>query len=349
MQAWVKKSWPVVKLVLTAVILVAVGRQFLRDLAACPDLGQRPFRPVWLVLAGLLYLCGLGCSALFWHRLLVSLGQTPLPWNSARAYYVGHLGKYVPGKAWALLLRALLARAPGVHLGVAASTSLYEVLTTMTGGMVLAVILFACLVPDRSAQVDWQVLGRLLLLQEADETALDRKVLVALSLLVLAVVGWPILPTIFNRVVARMALPFQDGRLTTQRLSLATLVEGLLLAACGWMLLGASLGCVLRAVGTDAPWSLALWGRQIAYLALAYVVGFVVLIAPSGLGVREYFLKLFLVPELLTLGETAEAEARATAVVVVVVTRLVWTAAELLACAVLWPRWFAPTNNAEPR
>jgi uncharacterized membrane protein YbhN (UPF0104 family) len=65
------------------------------------------------------------------------------------------------------------------------------------------------------------------------------------------------------------------------------------------------------------------------------VAGFVIVVAPSGLGVREFFLTLFLAPELAALAGLGEAAAQATAVLTVLVLRLVWTAAELVAAAIL--------------
>ena len=43
------------------------------------------------------------------------VGQRPGGMATVRAYYIGQLGKYVPGKAWALLLRSVLIRGPQQH------------------------------------------------------------------------------------------------------------------------------------------------------------------------------------------------------------------------------------------
>src|ERR1700730_18657492 len=76
MQAWVRKWWPLLKVLLTVAILGAIGWGFARELQS-PDLWQRSFHPGWLVVSGLVYLGGLGFSAFFWHRLLRALGQQP--------------------------------------------------------------------------------------------------------------------------------------------------------------------------------------------------------------------------------------------------------------------------------
>src|SRR4051812_8709559 len=66
--------WPALKAALCLAILFAIGRQLARDLQK-PDLWRRPLHPGWLALSGLLYLLGIGTSALYWRRLLGHLGQ----------------------------------------------------------------------------------------------------------------------------------------------------------------------------------------------------------------------------------------------------------------------------------
>jgi hypothetical protein len=71
-------------------------------------------------------------------------------------------------------------------------------------------------------------------------------------------------------------------------------------------------------------------------MGIAYVLGFVALIMPAGLVVRELFLGLFLAPELMLLLRLDEQQARETVVAAVVVLRVTWTIAELLLAAVVW-------------
>src|SRR5205807_10450340 len=73
-----------------------------------------------------------------------------------------------------------------------------------------------------------------------------------------------------------------------------------------------------------------------AFMALAYVAGFVILIVPSGLGVREYLLTLVLVSELEQLSSAPAGETRAIAVLTVLLLRLTWTIAELAVVAVVF-------------
>jgi uncharacterized membrane protein YbhN (UPF0104 family) len=352
MASRLQRFWPILKAVLTVAILAAVGWQFVRILRAPElqgtDLSRTPTeilwdhirhaRPGWLVAAGVIYLLGLGFPAFYWTRLQRHFGQM-LPGTAVvRAYYVSHLGKYLPGKAWALVLRATLLHGTGARLGLAGLAAFYEVLATMTGGVLFAALLFLLLMPAGSAAPDWATLRSLVRLQAEDTSSLDRKVLVLLALCLAVPLGVPILPPIFNRLLSRIAPRFRQGDAPPlPRFRFAYLGEGLALSCGTWLLFGASMGAVFQALLSRPPdWTLVLWGRYTAFFAVGYVASFLIFVVPGSLGVREYFLTLFLVPEVTGLEGGDAAQARVTVVAAVLVLRLIWTLAELLAAAVLY-------------
>jgi hypothetical protein len=348
MKGTLRRWWPALKTALALAILFVIGRRFWLDLHQEPELWRRPLHPGWLALSGLLYLSGLSFSALCWYRLLGHLGVSPPLGRAFRAYYIGHLGKYLPGKAWALFLRAGLVQGGGVRVGLATLTAFYEVLTTMTAGVLVAAVLFTLVGPDTGVGPSLDTLRHLLRLHRPEGPAggagtqttgppLDWGTAVLLSLLLLATLGVLLLPPVFNRLAHRLSLPFREtdaGPLP--RIRLAYLAEGLMLTAVGWLLLGASLGAALQGIlGGHLAWTGPALVRLVAIMGLSYVAGFVILVAPSGLGVREFFLTLFLAPELAALAGLGTGAAQATAVLAVLVLRLVWTAAELVAAAAL--------------
>lgn len=321
MRERLKRIWPILKALLAVAILAAVGWQFVRILSneelRQADPSQSPAqilwvhiqraRPEWLALSAILYILGLGFSAFFWLRLLRVLGQRPVAPAIIRAYYISHLGKYVPGKAWALLLRTTLASGPGVRPGVAALTATYETLTLMASGALIAAVLLTFLVGNDGTTV-WRAVG------------------------LLALAGIPILPGVFNRLVRRLSAPFlEPDTPPLPSLRMSTLLGGLALTGCAWSLLGMSLWAVTEGVWPEpGPWLWATWLRYTAYVALAYVAGFLALPAPGGLGVREYVLLSFLAP----VGSAPEL--RAVTVVVVLLLRLLWTAAEVVTAGIVY-------------
>jgi hypothetical protein len=314
MKAWLRRwGWTVGKALLALAILAGIGRQFYHNLAQL-DLAELSLRPAWLALSAALYLLALGGSAWFWYRLLRSFGERPDVPATVRAYYLGHLGKYVPGKAWALLMRGNLVRGPGVRLGVAIISAFYEVLTTMASGALLAAVLFAVQTP-------------------ADSQLGVHPVLI--GVLLLALLGLPLLPGVFNRLVARLADRFRTVEsFRLPRLRGGTLALGLAVTGCGWFALGASLWAAVQAVVPEPyPLTPGAWARSTAMVGLSYVAGFLAFMLPSGVGVREGVLEGFLAPELA--GRVSHGPAVATATVLLV--RLLWTAAELvMAAAVYW-------------
>jgi hypothetical protein len=325
-----------VKWLFGLVVVLAVSWRFSGDLRN-PQLWSRPVHFGWLVLSGVLYLAGLAFSAAYWIRLLGHLGYRPPLSMSLRAYYLGHMGKYVPGKAWAVLLRTGLINGFGVRLGVATLTTTYEVLATMAGGVLLSAVLFAVVAPE-GGRLDWQDLGRLLRLESPQGGAIGRGPALVLSSGLFVCLAMPLLPPVFNRLAHHLSVPFRDAESVLPRLRLSYLLEGLLLTAAGWGLLGASLAATLQALvkedcGLYRPDTL---GRLAAFMGLCYVIGFLSFLPGAGLGVREFFLALFLVPELAGLCRLEPDEARATAEQSVVVLRLVWTAAEIIIVGVLY-------------
>jgi len=294
------------KLILAVAIIAAVGRRFYLDLLEL-DRNTLTIRPGWLILSGALYVVGLGFSSAFWYRLLHTFGQRARMFATMRAYYVGQLGKYVPGKAWALLLRSVLIRGPDVHLGAAAITAFYEVLTSMAAGMLLAVCISIFQPPSIPGLV-WSPLYSVLLL--------------------LCLLALPLVPAIFNRLASRLASRFkasESSKLSSLRTG--TLAGGLVLTGAGWLFLSAGLWATLQGVLPEPPGLTAALGLQCAVsLSLAYVGGFLAIVVPGGVGVREVILR-----ELL-----AGLAPAAHVALAVVVLRLVWTAADVIMAAMLY-------------
>jgi hypothetical protein len=301
--------------------LVAVGWQFWRDIHH-EELQKLTLHPGWLAVSAALYQGGLSFSAWYWFRLLWIFGEKPALLPTIKAHYISQLGKYLPGKAWALMMRGTLIAGTETRLGVAIIATFYEVLTAMASGALLAGVLL--------------VIDPPVLVSDSVHPAL-------IGLVLMAVCGVPLLPGVFNRIVGRLAQRFQNVEsFRLPRLQITTLLGGLATTSGLWVCNGLSLWAMLQGVMPEGPpltWHL--WARLTAILALAYVGGFVAVVVPGGLGVREWLLDRFLGPELW--GGSGVAEP-ATAVIVILL-RLAWTAAELVVAAFLW--WLpGPRRNS---
>src|SRR5204863_4594566 len=90
---------------------------------------------------------------------------------------------------------------------------------------------------------------------------------------------------------------------------------------------------VQAVVPEPPPLTADVWMRYTAAISLGYVAGFLALVVPGGIGVRELVLQIFLAPTLAA----GEAAGRGLATLAALLLRLTWTAAELaLAGALFW-------------
>jgi uncharacterized membrane protein YbhN (UPF0104 family) len=258
----------------------------------------------WLAAAGWLYLFGSLFCGIFWHRILRTLGQRVSLTAALRAFYVGHLGKYVPGKAMVFLIRAGMIRGPGVDPSLAVVSVFLETLTMMSvGSLAAAAVVAGCL--------------------------RDRPIWFLASIVMLAAAGLPTLPPVFRRLV-RLAGFGKIDPATLAKLDAVgykTIFLGWALNLIGWIALGLSYWAVLKSlgIGGDTPWRhLHLY---VASVSLATVAGFVSFV-PSGAVVREGVLTT--VTELMfpQFGGTV-------ALLGAVLLRLTWLAAELFMAGVL--------------
>jgi uncharacterized membrane protein YbhN (UPF0104 family) len=332
--------WSIGKVIVGLAILAFIGRHFARDLPPGEALNVlRDCRPGWLVAAGALYIAGLGISLCFWYRLLWNLKQAPGRLEAVRAYYVGQMGKYLPGKAWALALRAGLIKSERVRLGPAVVSSLYEVLVTMAGGVLLAAVLTLTCIPSPAPSVHedpvLHPLWRLLRLTDPGPRIIEPDILLRLCAILGAVVGCPILPPLYNRLIDRMSLPFRrDGQEAAMPIGWRSWSEGLAMTACAWLILGSSLWSVVKSVLPNFQFAYFL--PCCVYLALAYVAGFVIVFVPSGLGVREFCLNLFLVQEFIQHVGLPDKQAVTIGVLSVWLLRMVWTVAEVITVCIIY-------------
>ncbi len=289
------------KLLIVAVVLfLAWGtmRQSWNYLVEHP----RPLAFNWLVLSGGLYLLALLPEGLFWHWALKALGQDVGLLETLRAYYIGHLGKYVPGKAMVVVLRSGLIHSQRVDTGIAVASVFLETLTMMAVGACIAVPILAIWFTHNPVVVIGAV-----------ATALAA--------------GLPTLPPVFSRLARLLGV----GRLSpevAQKLAgfnYRTLIYGWAAMVLGWVVMGTSLWAALHGLDMEANlerW----WYLYTAIVALAVVGGFASMI-PGGLGSREVVFTLLLGPLVGGAGMS---------LIVAFALRLTWLLAELLISAILY-------------
>ena len=109
----------------------------------CEESRSFHFESTWLIVSGILYLAGLLACGRFFELILRS-SPTPVKlFPALRAYLVSHLGKYVPGKAMVVIVRAGMVVPFGARASTAAIATFYETLIMMASGGLIAAIGFA--------------------------------------------------------------------------------------------------------------------------------------------------------------------------------------------------------------
>lgn len=308
-----RRKWILaLKLVVAVLVVLAVGRHVVKTWRDLHSGGRAlHFDLGYLALAIGLYLAGLCVFGVFFWRILAA-SATPVGLLAAiRAYLISHLGKYVPGKAMVVLIRAGLVAQAGARPATAAFATLYETLTMMAAGGLMAALGFALrpVAPLRLA------LG--------SERGVPLPPL--LLSLILAIPFWAMIwPRVFPRLSAWISLPFPGvGPEALPRFSGSLLGVGLACSAVGWILMGLSQVAVVWALD-PAGVAVREWPLLVASVAVATVAGFVVAL-PGGLGVRELVIMTTLAP----------AMGADLAVVAALALRLAWVIGEVAAALLL--------------
>ncbi len=289
-RTWLRVAqWVFAGLVISFVALALVRRW---DLVSA---GMAMLHIDWvkLVIASLFVIAGYAVLIETWRRVLAAW-DTSLDWSTAaEIWFASNLGKYVPGNVWALAAAGVMARQRGASAIAAAGSSVLVSVLNLLSGLAL-VLLFASRLVQHAA-VFAAVAGAL----------------------VLGAMSAPILlPGVFA-VVARLL----KRDIVMPRIPASTIWWALVGTAVAWCAYGVAFRLFAAAVLGDS----AVHGGYVLYIAAytaAYILGFVALFAPAGLGVRE----AGIIEVLPLLGLTSHSDA----FVVAVTSRLWLTALEVI-------------------
>lgn len=236
-------------------------------------------------------LAGLLASALVWRALLADLGTVLGPRAALHVFFLGQLGKYVPGSVFAVAAQMELGRAHAAPRSRVGTASLLFMGVLVAVGLLSAAVALPLTSPAALRQYAWVLL------------------VLPLGLLLLA-------PPVLTRVVGLLL-----RALRREPLERPLSVRGVA-AAVGWALVmwaayGVHLWLLVRPQDTAPGPDLLLLSTG-AY-ALAWTAGFLFVVAPAGAGVRELALVAALAPVL----------DRAEALAVAVLSRVLMTLGDL--------------------
>lgn len=229
------------------------------------DFDRQPLRVVpqwpWVLASGAVFLLTHALLVQTW-RAVLGAWSAPLPfWKAASIWSVSSLARYVPGKLWQVGAMGALAHREGISPVAATGSAVLGTLVNIAAGF--AVVL----------ATGWTLLD---LTNPGARSA---------ALLILAVVAVALL--LAPRLVGP-ALRLVE-RFTGRRIDVGALpARAILYAVAGnlaaWALYGVAFQLLARGVMGSAPGGTHTW---IAVYTLSYLVGYIVLVVPGGIGVRE--------------------------------------------------------------
>ncbi len=243
-----------------------------------------------LVLAACAVLVASVATMLSWRCILADLGSPLRLRPAARVFFVSQLGKYLPGSVWPVLAQVELGRDLRVPPGRSAVVAVITLAIGVTTGLLVAAATLPLAEPHALRAYAWAFL------------------VVPLLLVLLH-------PRVLNPLLSRL---FRLARRTppTDRLTAAGIATAAGWALVAWLAYGLQLAVLVQDLKAT-PSSLVL--LAVGAFSLAWTVGFLVVVAPAGAGVREAVLVLTLSPVLPA----------AAALLVALVSRVLLTFADL--------------------
>jgi glycosyltransferase 2 family protein len=261
---------PVVRgvlLVLTfAFIAVALGRQWDEVKLAARTISV-DWR--WISAASAVVFATYAMLIQSWRMLLKGWGGHLSYGTAVQIWTISNLGRWIPGKVWQIGAMGVMARQAGVSGMAAAGSALLGTALNIGAGLAIAII------------AGTEAL-------DAVFPGLRRYALAGTVLFVVGVGFLPmLLPPFLNRVARWRGLPVADRHLPPRTVWLAALLN-----AISWIGYGLAFALFTRGVTPAVQGNLAFF---ITAFALPYLVGYLVLFAPGGIGFREIALSGLLV------------------------------------------------------
>lgn len=245
-----------VGVVLALLAVAFVGRALVRDRAEIGD-ALDGASTGWLAVALVLAAMGMVAIAVPWRRAIRMLGDDMPMAQVVPRYFLGEIGKYLPGGVWPILGRGELARRWGVRRAAAYGSVLLSLFALYLAAMFVAVA------------------GLPSLLTGGDGTG----PIAVLALLPLGlVVLHPRVLRLGVGVVERLARRQLDLPIPPWRASVALVAR----YVPAWLAIGAATWAVARSL--DPTVGVLEIG---AAATLSWLVGFVLVPVPGGVGVRE--------------------------------------------------------------
>lgn len=225
-----------------------------------------------------------------WRAMLAGLGSPLRTTTAGRIFFIGQLGKYIPGSVWPVLTQMELGARANVPRARSASASILTMILSLATGLLVA----AATLPfaHYSAGYDY----------------------VFLLVPVILVGLYPrVLNPLLNRLFKLAKRPGLDEPVT-----LRMLAKPLAWSLTAWLANGAQIWILADKLGAPVGRTIPI---ALGGYAFAWCAGFIIIFAPAGAGARDALLVVALIPLVGT---------HSAALAVALVSRAVNTASDLI-------------------
>jgi hypothetical protein len=218
--------------------------------------------PRWglIILSGAVFLTGHAVLVQTWRSMLSCWDARLGFWQAARVWSVSNLARYLPGKIWNIGAMGAMSRELGVSPIAASGSAILSTLVNLLAGFVVAVIS-----------------GRALLEQTSQGRGVIAVVVIALGTLALLLA--PLLVPRVAPLVGRLT-----GRTVQATLPARAVVYALIGNVAAWLLYGMAFRLFVS--GLLGP-TTGGYAEYLAAYTISYLLGYLALFTPAGIGVRE--------------------------------------------------------------
>lgn len=246
------------------------------------------FSSLILVIANYIFLIQI------WRRLIFRMGYFLKFKKAFKIFFYSSMGKYVPGKVWSVLGMVYMCEKEGISVKVSVASAVLNQALNMIGGLLLVVIVSGT-----------KFLG-----------GLPKIAYLPLALILIIFIYPPLMESTLN-----VLLKLLKKETISINLSFRDNLAFTLLFILSWCVYGVAFNIFIRSL---TPFSWNLLPFLSSAFAFSYIIGFLSVFVPGGLGVREGILVFYL----------SSYFPLPVATLIALLSRLWMTAAEILCLAV---------------
>lgn len=247
----------VLQVAVAAIVVALIVRKIVAEWGAV-KLALHESRPNWFALSAscLVVLATYGVLIETWRVVLRGWRHEIPLIDAARIWTISNLGKYLPGKVWSITALAVMSREYGVSAAEGATASVLVTLINTIVGFAVAIVAGAPLLK------------------------LSPAVVILIAVMAIAVLASP---------SALPQLGLAAGKMFKREIILRPLEHRVLLSAgaltcIAWLMYGVAFWLFTKGVLGAAPGALR---DYVAVFAGSYLIGFVAIFSPAGVGFRE--------------------------------------------------------------